>query len=121
MSETPPKSERSNGAIFVDALTSRTKRYDSWNDSHEWQRSGLPKTWMNSAAAMLGFFGLVVVPLAIAAVVLGHLGVRAASRGEASWRPFGVAGLVLGYVSPALWGGFLLLAMGDAAGWIDLF
>ena len=120
MSETPPKRERSNGEIFLNAFTSRTKWFDSWNDSYEWQRSGLPKTWTNAWSALLGFFGLVVFPLAIVAIVLGHLGLRAADRGEASWRPFGVGGLVLGYLSLALWGGFLLIAMGDAAGWIDL-
>ena len=120
MSVTPPEPERSNADIFFGALTSRTKRFDSWNDSYEWQRPGLPKTWMNSAAALLGFFGLVVVPLAIGAVVLGHLGLRAADRGEASMRPFGVAGLVLGYVSLAVWVTLFLLVIADAADWIDV-
>ena len=119
MSETPPEPAPKNRDVFLGAMMSRTKRYDSWNDSYEWQRSGLPKTWMNATAVLLGFFGLVVVPLAIAAVVLGHLGLRAADRGEASWRPFGIAALVMGYLSVALWGGFVLLAMADAAGWVD--
>lgn len=111
----------SNADIFLNAMSSRTKRYDGWNDSHEWQKPGLPRTWMNLTAAIVGFFGLVVVPLAVVAVILGHMGQRAAARGDASMRGIGMAGLILGYVSLALWGGFLLLAMADAAGWISLF
>ena len=112
MSETPPKPERSNGEIFFDALTSRTKRYDSWNDSHEWQRSGLPKTWMNWVAFGCGLGALFTCISFIPAIIFGHLGLAAAKRGEADKRGFGVTGLVIGYVYLAGFIAYIALLIG---------
>jgi hypothetical protein len=95
---------RPSGAeTFLAAATSRTKYFDGWNDSYAWNRGGLPKTWLNYTSGLLGVFAIAVPPLAIAAVVLGHLGIAAARRGEASVRPFGVAGIVFGYTIIAMW------------------
>ena len=105
----------SNADIFLTAMTSRDKRFDSWNDSHAWQKSGLPKTWLNYTSGLLGFFALAVPPLAIGAVILGHLGLAAARRGEASVRAFGLAGVGLGYVVIAAWLAFFAFVLLSAA------
>jgi hypothetical protein len=63
-----------------------------------------PKSWMNvvSLAAVGG--GLIIPLLAnIAGIVFGHLGRRAAKRGEADYRGVGLAGLILNYVAIVLW------------------
>ena len=52
-----------------------------------------PNSWMNIVALVTGLlcFGPV-------AIIFGHLGVRAANRGEADYKGLGIAGLVLGYI-----------------------
>lgn len=98
----------------------RTKRYDSWNASYEWQRPGLKKTWMNVTALFASFFGIVLGPLALVGVVFGHLGLRAARRGEASLRPFGIAALWIGYIASIFWLSLFGFAIAYAAGWTPL-
>ncbi len=56
-----------------------------------------PKTWMNIAALVCSLVGI-----SLAGIILGHLGVRAADRGEADNRGLGLAGLIIGYIGIAL-------------------
>lgn len=63
---------------------------------------GKPKTWMNVVAIIAPFAGFIIPGSPIAAIVFGHLGVRAADRGEADQRGLGLAGMILGYVFTAL-------------------
>jgi len=107
----------SNGGFFD---TVRTRRYDSWNASHEWQRPGLSKTWMNVTALFASFFGIVIAPLALAGVVFGHLGLRAVRRGQASLRPLGVVALWIGYIASFFWLALFGFALASAAGWVQL-
>jgi len=103
----------SGAEAFLAAATSRTKYFDEWNDSYAWNRGGLPKTWLNYTSGLLGLFAIAVPPLALAAVITGHLGVAAARRGEASVRPFGIAGMVFGDTVIAVWlviGGLAVLS-----------
>ncbi len=52
------------------------------------------KTWMNVVSLVTALVGI-----SLAAIILGHLGVRAANRGEAEYKGLGIAGLILGYLS----------------------
>ena len=72
------------------------------------QASGA-RTWMNVTSFIMGllcFFGVT----ALAAIVLGHMGVAASRRGEANLSGLGIAGLILGYfglvvaIGVGLWG-----------------
>lgn len=51
------------------------------------------KTWMNVTSLVTALVGI-----GLAAVIFGHLGVRAANRGEAEYKGLGIAGLILGYI-----------------------
>lgn len=63
-----------------------------------------PKTWMNIVSLCAVGAALFIPLLAnIAGIVFGHLGVRAADRGEADNRGVGMAGLILNYVFAVLW------------------
>jgi hypothetical protein len=63
-----------------------------------------PKSWMNivSLCAVAGGF---IIPFFanIAGIVFGHLGRRAAKRGEADYAGVGLAGLILNYIAVVLW------------------
>ncbi len=63
-----------------------------------------PKTWMN-IVSLCAVGGALCIPLLanIAGIVFGHLGVRAADRGEADNRGLGMAGLILNYIFAILW------------------
>ena len=62
-----------------------------------------PKTWMNILSLCL-VAGVFILPgiTQVAGIVFGHLGVRAAARGEADQRGVGLAGLIINYVFLAL-------------------
>ncbi|MFI8179532.1 DUF4190 domain-containing protein [Actinacidiphila glaucinigra] len=63
------------------------------------------------------FLGL---PLGIAAVVCGIVGLRIARRGEATNRPQALTGLILGIISVVLAGGMIALVVGGIdEGWFD--
>lgn len=60
------------------------------------------KTWMNITAFVAAFAGFAIPFGHIAAIVFGHLGVRASDRGEAEYRGLGMAGLIMGYIFTVL-------------------
>ncbi len=62
------------------------------------------KTWMNIVSLVTALVGI-----SLAAVILGHLGVRAANRGDADYKGLGIAGLILGYIG--LVGGAIYLIL----------
>lgn len=72
------------------------------------------KNWMGLAALIASFVGAGLV-----GIVLGHLGLRAARRGEATNRGIALAGTVLGYASVVIIS-VALVASGALAG-ISLF
>jgi len=79
--------------------------YGAYNQA--WAQAQLnaqSKNGLGVAALICGIGGFILVPLlaSIAAVILGHLGLKAAEEGLADNRSFSVAGLVLGYVGIAL-------------------
>jgi len=61
------------------------------------------KTWMNIVALIAPFVSFIIPGSNIAGIVFGHLGIRAADRGEAEHRGLGRAGLIVSYVVTALW------------------
>ena len=63
-----------------------------------------PKSWMNIVSLSAVGAGLVIPLFAnVAGIVFGHLGRRAAKRGEADYRGVGLAGLILNYIAAVLW------------------
>jgi hypothetical protein len=65
---------------------------------------GKPKSWMNIVSLCAVGAGFFIPFLAnVAGIVFGHLGVRAAKRGEADYRGVGLAGLIINYVAAFLW------------------
>ncbi len=61
------------------------------------------KTWMNIVALIAPFVSFIIPGSNIAGIVFGHLGIRAADRGEAEHRGMGLAGLIISYIVTALW------------------
>jgi hypothetical protein len=58
-----------------------------------------PKTWMNVVSLVAVGVGIFMPIVAnIIGIVFGHMGIRAADRGEADYRGVGLAGLILNYV-----------------------
>ncbi len=57
-----------------------------------------PHSWMNIVALVASVIGL-----SLGGIILGHLGLRAAARGEADYRLVGLWGLILGYTGAFLW------------------
>lgn len=58
-----------------------------------------PKSWMNIVSlCAVGAALFMPIVANIAGIVFGHLGVRAAKRGEADYRGVGLAGLILNYI-----------------------
>jgi hypothetical protein len=66
---------------------------------------------MGIAALVCGILGLTLVPgiCSLIAVILGHLALGAARRGETSSRGPAIAGLVTGYIGVAFWAMIFLL------------
>lgn len=63
-----------------------------------------PKSWMNIVSLCAVGVGLFIPFLAnVAGIVFGHLGTRAAKRGEADYHGVGLAGLIINYVAAVLW------------------
>ena len=63
-----------------------------------------PKSWMNIVSLSAVGVGFVFPLIAnVAGIVFGHLGVRAAKRGEADYRGVGLAGLIINYIAAILW------------------
>ncbi len=61
------------------------------------------KSWMNVVSLVaVGVSLFMPVVANIAGIVFGHMGIRAADRGEADYRGVGLAGLILNYVIGAL-------------------
>ena len=67
------------------------------------------KNWLGVAALVTGALGLSVL-----AIPLGHVGLRAVRGGEATNRPFALAGTILGYIG-------LVAVAGFAAGYFFVF
>lgn len=78
-----------------------------WNDGSP-ERTA-QKNWMGIAAVASGGIGILVLwpVFSPTAILLGHLGLRAFSNGQATNRGIALAGTILGYVGVAL--GILLL------------
>lgn len=76
-----------------------------------------PRTWMNITAVVGAVVGLVIplvgLPVLVGSIVLGALGVRAASRGDADYRGLGLAGIALGIAFLTLWA-VLIVSYGSA-------
>ena len=63
-----------------------------------------PKSWMNIVSLSAVGAGLFIPFLAnVAGIVFGHMGRRAAKRGEADYAGVGLAGLILNYIATILW------------------
>jgi hypothetical protein len=58
----------------------------------------MPNTWMNIVAFVTGILGLAIVP-----VIFGHLGVSQSNKGRADFKWMGIVGLVLGYLTIAVY------------------
>jgi len=58
-----------------------------------------PKSWMNVVSLVAVGVGFMMPVIAnVIGIVFGHMGIRAADRGEADYRGVGLAGLILNYV-----------------------
>ena len=63
-----------------------------------------PKSWMNIVSLSAVGAGIFIPFLAnVAGIVFGHLGRKAAKRGEADYAGVGLAGLILNYIAAILW------------------
>lgn len=63
-----------------------------------------PKSWMNIVSLSAVGAGLFIPFVAnVAGIVFGHMGRRAAKRGEADYAGVGLAGLILNYIATILW------------------
>jgi hypothetical protein len=62
------------------------------------------KSWMNIVSLSAVGGGFIIWFFAnVAGIVFGHLGRRAAKRGEADYAGVGLAGLILNYIAVILW------------------
>lgn len=61
-------------------------------------RPGTEKNWLNITALVLTLAGFLTGITALPGVILGHMGLRAAKRGEADNRGLGIAAVIIGYI-----------------------
>lgn len=80
-------------------------------------RPGTEKNWMNITSLVLSLAGLLTGITAIGGIILGHMGLSAAKKGEADNRGLGLAGVITGYVILAL-GILITVALFGFFGWI---
>jgi len=66
---------------------------------------------INASARSVALVVLCWLAAGIVAIILGALSIRAASKGQATNKGMGVAGLVLGILSTVLFGLFVILAI----------
>ncbi|MDN4475857.1 DUF4190 domain-containing protein [Demequina sp. SYSU T00192] len=79
--------------------------------------SSTEKNWMGITSLILSLVGLFTWVTAIAGIVLGHLSLSAARRGEADNRGTGLAGLIIGYVVTVL-GVIAMIVFFVLIGWV---